>query len=52
VVVSNDLGNVGGRRRRTTAGNKVVDDVSDDVGNGDDGGNNAGNNVGEGDGRE
>ncbi len=52
-MVSNDLGDDGGSRRRTTAGDDVGDDVGDvDDGDdgGDDGGDDAGDNAGEGDG--
>ncbi len=49
--MSNDLGDDGGSRRRTTAGDNVGDDVGN-VGDGDNGGNDAGNNAGKRDGRD
>jgi hypothetical protein len=52
VAVSNDLGDNGGSRQWTTAGNNVGDDAGNDVGDGNDGGNNAGNNTGKRDGRD
>ncbi len=48
--MSDDLGDDGGSRRQTTAGNDIVDDVGNDVGNGDDGDDNTGNDAGKGDG--
>ncbi len=50
VGVSDDLGNDGGSRRQTMAGDDMGDDAGNDVGDGDDGGDNAGNNAGKGDG--
>ncbi len=50
MAVSDDLGDNGGSRRRTTAGDDVGDDAGDDVGDGEDGGDDAGDNAGEGDG--